>query len=148
MRATRCGRPPSSSTALSAWTWATGMAGITGWWPQLVGVFVEGLGKHHLHTYTHTRAPPLPRPLPSFAVHPRNADVAGGSENFFLHLTRDGGSTWTSPFTRYRDCGPRASGQHWSSSGWWPRLSAVDRLRVLLCCCADAPLSWTDDCRA
>lgn len=52
-----------------------------------------------------------------FAVHPRNADIAGGSENFFLHITRDGGATWQSPFTRFRDCGARSSGKRWSSTG-------------------------------
>lgn len=56
----------------------------------------------------------------TFAVHPRNADIAGGSENFFLHLTRDGGATWQSPFTRFRDCGARSGGKRWSSTGKAP----------------------------
>ena len=30
----------------------------------------------------------------SRAVNPTNAAEAGGSENFFLHVTRDGGATW------------------------------------------------------
>lgn len=50
-------------------------------------------------------------------VNQLNADEAGGSENFFLHVTRDGGQHWESPFTRFRDCGVRTAGKRWSSTG-------------------------------
>lgn len=53
----------------------------------------------------------------SMAVHPQDANIFGGSENFFLHITRDGGATWQSPFTRFRDCGARTKGKRWSSTG-------------------------------
>eukprot|EP00775_Hariotina_reticulata_P011553 gene11553-11696_t len=53
----------------------------------------------------------------SFHVNQLNANEAGGSENFFLHVTRNGGQHWHAPFTQYRDCGPRASSKRWSTTG-------------------------------
>ncbi len=41
----------------------------------------------------------------------------GGSQNFFLHTSKDGGATWQAPFTRFRDCGNRTAGKRWSSTG-------------------------------
>jgi hypothetical protein len=61
-------------------------------------------------------------------VNQLNASQLGGSQNFFLHVSRDAGGTWEAPFTRYRDCGPRAAGKRWSSTG--------ERLRQLLLCCS------------
>ena len=52
-----------------------------------------------------------------FAVNQRDVNVAGGSGNFFLHLTRDAGGHWESPFTRYMDCGDREKGKRWASTG-------------------------------
>jgi hypothetical protein len=56
-----------------------------------------------------------------FAVNPTNSNEIGGSQNFFLHVSRDAGQTWTSPFTRFRDqcssSGSRGSGMRWSSVG-------------------------------
>ena len=52
-----------------------------------------------------------------FTVNQLNADVAGGGENLFLHVTEDGGDHWRSPYTRFRDCGERQGGKRWSSTG-------------------------------
>ena len=52
-----------------------------------------------------------------FAVNQRNFSVAGGSGNFFLHVTKDGGGHWESPFTSYADCGEREKGMRWASTG-------------------------------
>lgn len=54
-------------------------------------------------------------------MHPRNSDIGGGSGNFFLHMTRDGGEHWESPFTEYADgCNTnnqRIKGKRWRSTG-------------------------------
>lgn len=54
-------------------------------------------------------------------MHPRNSDIGGGSGNFFLHMTRDGGEHWESPFTEYADgCNTnnqRIKGRRWRSTG-------------------------------
>ena len=46
-----------------------------------------------------------------------NVNELGGSQNFFLHTSKDGGATWQAPFTRFRDCGNRTAGKRWSSTG-------------------------------
>jgi len=57
----------------------------------------------------------------TFGINAKNPLEAGGSGNFFLHVTRNGGEKWESPFTEYRDgCNTddkRSSGERWSSTG-------------------------------
>lgn len=57
----------------------------------------------------------------TFNINPRNALQAGGSGNFFLHVTRDGGDHWDSAFTEHADScngdGSRRKGQRWRSTG-------------------------------
>nr|WP_294516502.1 hypothetical protein [uncultured Rhodopila sp.] len=52
----------------------------------------------------------------SFAVNQRNAALVGGGGNFFLHLTKDAGATWLSPFTAPVEKVP-GPGQAWRSTG-------------------------------
>mmetsp|Transcript_2777 Transcript_2777/g.4055 ORF Transcript_2777/g.4055 Transcript_2777/m.4055 type:complete len:532 (-) Transcript_2777:2424-4019(-) len=57
----------------------------------------------------------------TFAVNAKNSNETGGSGNFFLHISRDGGEHWESSFTEYRDScntgGGRSAGERWSSAG-------------------------------
>ena len=53
----------------------------------------------------------------SFAINPQNSSEVGGSGNYFLHTTRDGGETWQAPFTRFADSGLREKGKKWASTG-------------------------------
>ena len=43
--------------------------------------------------------------------------IAGGSGNFFLHITEDKGLHWKSPFTVFADTLPREKNKKWESSG-------------------------------
>ena len=56
-----------------------------------------------------------------FTVKPNDSAVAGGTGNFFLHVTRNTGDNWESPFTEYADgCntnGIRESKRRWRSTG-------------------------------
>jgi hypothetical protein len=52
----------------------------------------------------------------TFAVNQRNAALVGGGGNFFLHLTRDGGANWLSPFSASVEAVP-GPGQAWRSTG-------------------------------
>jgi hypothetical protein len=52
----------------------------------------------------------------TFAVNQRNSALVGGGGNFFLHLTRDGGATWLSPFSAAVEKIP-GPGQAWRSTG-------------------------------
>lgn len=53
----------------------------------------------------------------SFAVHPRNSSIAGGTGNYFFHLTRDHGDTWKSPFTSHVGTGTPKKGARWKTTG-------------------------------
>ncbi len=53
----------------------------------------------------------------SFSVNKRNSAIAGGSEYFFLHVSKNYGQDWLSPFTEYADDGPREKGKRWKSNG-------------------------------
>ena len=55
-----------------------------------------------------------------FSVNALNSSEAGGSGNYFTHVTRDGGATWQSPFTQFADCGAREAGKQWRSVGIEP----------------------------
>ena len=58
---------------------------------------------HPLHPHPNAHPPPPPYAPPlQFSVNQLNASQAGGSQNFFLHITRNGGGNWESPFTQYR----------------------------------------------
>lgn len=54
-------------------------------------------------------------------VKANDSSVAGGTGNFFLHVTRNGGNHWESPFTEYADgCNTndeRIGGRRWRSTG-------------------------------
>ena len=54
-------------------------------------------------------------------VKPNDSNVAGGSGNFFLHVTRNGGDNWDSPFTEYADAcntnDERLNRRRWRSTG-------------------------------
>ncbi|MBT4497828.1 MAG: hypothetical protein HOC74_08910 [Gemmatimonadetes bacterium] len=56
-----------------------------------------------------------------FAVNRQNSAMAGGSSNYFLHITRDSGETWESPFTQYADKYPfppsKGERKYWRSTG-------------------------------
>jgi hypothetical protein len=52
----------------------------------------------------------------TFAVNQRNSALVGGGGNFFLHLTRDGGANWLSPFSASVEKVP-GPGQAWRSTG-------------------------------
>ena len=52
----------------------------------------------------------------TFAVNQRNSAVVGGGGNFFLHLTKDGGANWLSPFSEPMETVP-GPGQAWRSTG-------------------------------
>ncbi len=52
-----------------------------------------------------------------FSVNQRNASMAGGSGNFFLHVTKDLGNHWLSPFTQFADTLPRTKAKKWKSTG-------------------------------
>lgn len=53
----------------------------------------------------------------SFAVHPRASSIAGGTGNYFLHVTRDHGAYWTAPFTSHVGTGLPGKGHRWTSTG-------------------------------
>ncbi len=53
----------------------------------------------------------------SFSVNRRDATIAGGTGNYFLHVTRDTGENWESPFTKFEDELPRGEKKRWSSTG-------------------------------
>lgn len=58
----------------------------------------------------------------SFAVHPLKSHLAGGTGQYFLHVTHDSGRTWRAPFTRHvpDDSGATAGrkpGDRWASTG-------------------------------
>mmetsp|Transcript_33846 Transcript_33846/g.40556 ORF Transcript_33846/g.40556 Transcript_33846/m.40556 type:complete len:790 (+) Transcript_33846:2-2371(+) len=57
----------------------------------------------------------------TFAVNAKNSAQAGGSGNFFLHVTRNKGEWWESPFTEHADScntdGGRSKGERWRSTG-------------------------------
>jgi photosystem II stability/assembly factor-like uncharacterized protein len=52
----------------------------------------------------------------TFAVNQRNSALVGGGGNFFLHLTKDGGANWLSPFCTPVEKVP-GPGQAWHSTG-------------------------------
>jgi photosystem II stability/assembly factor-like uncharacterized protein len=52
----------------------------------------------------------------TFAVNQRNSALVGGGGNFFLHLTKDGGANWLSPFSASVEEVP-GPGQAWRSTG-------------------------------
>lgn len=53
----------------------------------------------------------------SFAVNRRNASYAGGTENYFLHVSSDWGNHWSSPFTQFAGSGAPGPGKEWKSIG-------------------------------
>ena len=53
----------------------------------------------------------------SFAVNQRNPNHLGGTGNFFLHTSLNGGDHWQSPFTIFADEGERTKGKFWQSNG-------------------------------
>ena len=55
-----------------------------------------------------------------FSVNALNSSEAGGSGNYFTHVTRDLGATWQSPFTQFAGCGAREEGKQWRSVGIEP----------------------------
>ena len=68
-----------------------------------------------------------------FSVNPLNFNEAGGSGNYFTHVTRNAGAKWESPFTQFAGCGVREPGQLWRSVGIEPtsnRLLKVARREV------------------
>ena len=85
----------------------------------------------------------------SFAVNQRNSAVLGGGGNFFLHMSQDGGATWTSPFTAPVQKVP-GPGQAWRSTGLEDcsirqmRFSAVAPLFGVACGCDNAILITED----
>ncbi|HTR88180.1 MAG TPA: hypothetical protein VMI56_27110 [Reyranella sp.] len=55
-----------------------------------------------------------------FAVAQHDAKLAGGTGNYFFHVTVDTGNHWRAPFTAYAESGPntaRKAGQRWRSRG-------------------------------
>lgn len=56
----------------------------------------------------------------SFSVNRRNATEAGGTGNYFLHVTRDTGNYWEAPFTEYADTGEVTEDKKWRSTGIEP----------------------------
>ncbi|MBL6991916.1 MAG: hypothetical protein ISR65_19190 [Bacteriovoracaceae bacterium] len=53
----------------------------------------------------------------SFTIHKRNPNYIGGTGEFFLHTSYDGGDTWMAPFTKFADVGERVKGKRWESVG-------------------------------
>ncbi|NCG19793.1 MAG: hypothetical protein GWP91_12360 [Rhodobacterales bacterium] len=62
-----------------------------------------------------------------FEVGPTDADLIGGSGNFFIHLSENGGSYWQSAITELAQPGPAAEEMFWRSSGI--EVTSVRRLR-------------------
>lgn len=55
-----------------------------------------------------------------FAVTQNDARVAGGTGNYFFHVTANAGVSWQAPFTEYAEAGgqsARTQGQRWRSRG-------------------------------
>ena len=70
-----------------------------------------------------------------FTVNALNSNEAGGSGNYFTHVTRDAGAKWESPITQYAGCGARQPGEVWRSVGIEPtsnRLLKVTSCRLQL----------------
>lgn len=59
----------------------------------------------------------------SFSVNRMNAAEAGGTGNYFLHVTRDAGNYWEAPFTEYADTGAVEEDKKWQSTGIEPTSS-------------------------
>lgn len=53
----------------------------------------------------------------SFSVNRRNSQIVGGTENYFLHISKDYGKHWSSPFTQYADSGEPGPNKRWKSNG-------------------------------
>ncbi len=56
----------------------------------------------------------------SFSVNRRNSAIGGGTGNYFLHISRNTGNFWESPFTNYADVGPREEDKKWATTGLDP----------------------------
>ena len=52
-----------------------------------------------------------------FSANQLDSSLIGGSGNFFLHVSEDGGTHWRSPFTSFAGEEPREAGKNWSSTG-------------------------------
>ena len=72
----------------------------------------------------------------SFSVNRRNVVEAGGTGNYFLHVTKNEGVNWLAPFTEYADTGDRAENKKWKSTGLEP--TSAWAFRIPSCECS----SW------
>ena len=86
-----------------------------------------------LSSCTHAEPPPPSSQLP---------------QNFFLHVTRNGGEHWEAPFTRFRCAGDQGPFAHSFGSFAAARMRAeMRRTRALGCWVGTVAIAWPDLCR-